>query len=100
MKNKPMLLLKYLVLKHKYKKLSKEYQNLQKNFDFIFNENVILKGINKKRYVEQSKRMQFLIKRENKLQTIEQLATKVNGIGLVRLDSDILNLIAFIKEEL
>ena len=72
--NKATLLLKYLVLKFKHKKLSKNYENLSKDFNYLFEENKILKTINKKRYVEQSKRMQFLIRRENKLQMIEQLA--------------------------
>lgn len=68
------LLIENIKLKSENKKLKKEIYNLKKNFDYIFEENKILKQINKKRYVEQSKRMQFLIKRENKLQEIEQLA--------------------------
>ena len=68
------LLIKNIKLKSENKKLKKEIYNLKKNFDYIFEENKILKQINKKRYVEQSKRMQFLIKRENKHQEIEQLA--------------------------
>lgn len=75
MKNKATLLFKHLVLKNKYKKLKREYDYINKNFNFIFEENKILKQINKKKYVEQAKRMQFLIKRENKLQLIEQLVT-------------------------
>lgn len=67
------LLIENIKLKSENKKLKKEIYNVKKDFDYIFEENKILKQINKKRYVEQSKRMQFLIKRENKLQEIEQL---------------------------
>lgn len=69
------ILLKYTILKTKYKRLKRESNILQRDFDYVFEENKILKQINRKRYVEQAKRMQFLIKRENKLQEIEQLAS-------------------------
>lgn len=68
------ILLKYAMLKIKYKRLKRENNILQRDFDYVFEENKILKQINRKRYVEQAKKMQFLIKRENKLQEIEQLA--------------------------
>ena len=78
----------YVVLLAKYEKLKKESEKKDKiiedlenenkilvnNQDFLFNENTVLKQINRKRYVKQEDKMQFLTNRENKLQTIEMMA--------------------------
>lgn len=72
MKNKFETLIKYEMLKIKFKRLKKDKEKLKKDLDYIFEENQMLKK--SLRSVEQEKRMQFLIKRENKLQLIEQLA--------------------------
>ena len=65
------ILLKYAILKTKYKRLKRESNILQRDFDYVFEENKILKQINRKRYVEHAKRMQFLMKRDNKCQMLE-----------------------------
>lgn len=88
----------YVVLLAKYEKLKKETENkdekieeleneiktLVKNQDFLFNENTTLKQINRKRYVKQEDKMQFLIKRENKLQTIEMMAKNKEDFRKIR----------------
>lgn len=68
----------------KYKKLTKERDYLSQNCDYLFNENVILKRINKKRYVQQEERMRFLIEREKKLQTIEQMVANKEDFRKIR----------------
>lgn len=67
------ILLKYTMLKIKYKRLKRESNILQRDFDYVFEENKILRQINRKRYVEQAKRMQFLMKRENDLTKIQEM---------------------------
>lgn len=67
------ILLKYAMLKIKYKRLKRENNILQRNFDYVFEENKILRQINRKRYVEQAKRMQFLMKREKDLTKIQEM---------------------------
>ena len=88
----------YVVLLTKYEKLKKESEKkdkkieelenenktLVKNQDFLFNENTTLKQINRKRYVKQEDKMQFLMKRENKLQTIETMAKNKEDFRKIR----------------
>ena len=88
----------YVVLLTKYEKLKKESEKkdkkieelenenktLVKNQDFLFNENTVLKQINRKRYVKQEDKMQFLMKRENKLQTIETMAKNKEDFRKIR----------------
>ena len=88
----------YVVLLAKYEKLKKETEKkdkkieelenenkiLVKNQDFLFNENTVLKQINRKRYVKQEDKMQFLMKRENKLQTIETMAKNKEDFRKIR----------------
>lgn len=92
MKDKIKLLIEYNVLKRKFKKLKMKYEELQANHDFIFAENAMLKKANRKRYITQEEKMKFLIKRENKLQMIEQLVNK----HVI----DIEELVAFVKGDL
>ena len=88
----------YVILLAKYEKLKKETEKkdkriedlenenkiLVKNQDFLFNENTVLKQINRKRYVKQEDKMQFLMKRENKLQTIEMMAKNKEDFRKIR----------------
>lgn len=88
----------YVVLLTKYEKLKKETEKkdkrieeleneiktLVKNQDFLFNENTTLKQINRKRYVQQEDKMQFLMKRENKLALIEQMAKNKEDFRKIR----------------
>lgn len=88
----------YMVLLAKYEKLKKETEKkdkriedlenenkiLVKNQDFLFNENTTLKQINRKRYVQQEDKMQFLTNRENKLQTIEMMAKNKEDFRKIR----------------
>lgn len=88
----------YVVLLAKYEKLKKETEKKDKriedlenenkilvnNQDFLFNENTVLKQINRKRYVKQEDKMQFLMKRENKLQTIEMMAKNKEDFRKIR----------------
>ena len=88
----------YVVLLTKYEKLKKESEKkdkriedlenenkiLVKNQEFLFNENTVLKQINRKRYVKQEDKMQFLMKRENKLQTIETMAKNKEDFRKIR----------------
>lgn len=88
----------YVVLLAKYEKLKKESEKKDKriedlenenkillnNQDFLFNENAVLKQINRKRYVKQEDKMQFLMKRENKLALIEQMAKNKEDFRKIR----------------
>ena len=88
----------YVVLLTKYEKLKKESEKkdkriedlenenkiLVKNQEFLFNENTVLKQINRKRYVKQEDKMQFLTNRENKLQTIEMMAKNKEDFRKIR----------------
>ena len=88
----------YVVLLAKYEKLKKESEKkdkkieeleneiktLVKNQEFLFNENTVLKQINRKRYVKQEDKMQFLTNRENKLQTIEMMAKNKEDFRKIR----------------
>lgn len=62
-------------LKLKNKKIEKELKEINDNNLFLLNEISLLKQINKKRYLEYEEKMKFLIKRENKLQEIEQMVS-------------------------
>lgn len=55
------------------RRLLKRVEELEKNNEFLMNENAVLKQINRKRYLQQEDKMEFLIKRENRLQEIEQM---------------------------
>ena len=88
----------YVILLAKYEKLKKETEKkdkriedlenenkiLVKNQDFLFNENTTLKQINRKRYVQQEDKMQFLTNRENKLQTIEMMVKNKEDFRKIR----------------
>ena len=88
----------YVVLLAKYEKLKKETEKKDKriedlenenkilvnNQDFLFNENTVLKQINRKRYIKQEDKMQFLIKREARLQKIEQMAKNKEDFRKIR----------------
>ena len=88
----------YVVLLAKYEKLKKETEKKDKkieelenknkilvnNQDFLFNENTVLKQINRKRYVKQEDKMQFLTNRENKLQTIEMMVKNKEDFRKIR----------------
>ena len=85
------LLVKYKKLEKENKKnvekieeLQQENKTLIKNQEYIFNENAVLKQINRKRYVLQEDKMQFLIKRDNKLQTIEQMSKNKEDFRKIR----------------
>lgn len=55
------------------RRLLKRVEELERNNEFLMNENAVLKQINRKRYLQQEDKMEFLIKRENRLQEIEQM---------------------------
>lgn len=88
----------YVVLLAKYEKLKKETEKKDKriedlenenkilveNQEFLFNENTVLKQINRKRYVKQEDKMQFLTNRETKLQTIEMMAKNKEDFRKIR----------------
>lgn len=88
----------YVILLVKYEKLKKETEKKDKriedlenenkilvnNQDFLFNENTTLKQINRRRYVQQEDKMQFLMKRENKLALIEQMAKNKEDFRKIR----------------
>ena len=88
----------YVVLLAKYEKLKKETEKKDKriedlenenkilveNQEFLFNENTTLKQINRKRYVQQEDKMQFLTNRETKLQTIEMMAKNKEDFRKIR----------------
>ena len=91
-------IINYVVLLAKYEKLKKESEKKDKkieelenenkilvnNQEFLFNENTVLKQINRKRYVKQEDKMQFLTNRENKLQTIEMMAKNKEDFRKIR----------------
>ena len=68
----------------KIEKLNKKVETLDSNNEYLFNENSILKQINRKRFVQQEDKMHFLIKREKKLQTIEQMAKNKEDFRKIR----------------
>ena len=68
----------------KIEELENEIKTLVNNQDFLFNENAVLKQINRKRYVQQEDKMQFLVKREARLQTIEQMAKNKEDFRKIR----------------
>ena len=88
----------YVVLLAKYEKLKKETEKKDKriedlenenkilveNQEFLFNENTVLKQINRKRYVKQEDKMQFLTNRETKLQIIEMMAKNKEDFRKIR----------------
>ena len=88
----------YMVLLAKYEKLKKETEKKDKriedlenenkilveNQEFLFNENTVLKQINRKRYVKQEDKMQFLTNRETKLQIIEMMAKNKEDFRKIR----------------
>ena len=55
------------------RRILKRVEELERNNEFLMNENAVLKQINRKRYLQQEDKMEFLIKRENRLQEIEQM---------------------------
>lgn len=82
---------KYLLLKiqhgqtlKKNKELEETKKELLGNNDYLFNENAILKQINKKRYLKYEDKMKFLIKREEKLQNIEQMVANKEDFRKIR----------------
>ena len=93
-----MKIFNYVVLLAKYEKLKKETEKKDKriedlenenkilveNQEFLFNENTVLKQINRKRYVKQEDKMQFLTNRETKLQTIEMMAKNKEDFRKIR----------------
>ena len=93
-----MKIFNYVVLLAKYEKLKKETEKKDKriedlenenkilveNQDFLFKENTVLKQINRKRYVKQEDKMQFLTNRETKLQTIEMMTKNKEDFRKIR----------------
>lgn len=93
-----MKIFNYVFLLSKYEKLKKETEKKDKriedlenenkilvnNQDFLFNENTVLKQINRKRYVKQEDKMQFLTNRETKLQTIEMMTKNKEDFRKIR----------------
>lgn len=63
-------------LKSKLSRVVKERDKYKANNDFLHIENATLKQINRKRYLQYEDKMHFLIKRENKLQLVEQMVSK------------------------
>ena len=63
-------------LRTKCNKLKNERDEYKANNEFLSIENATLKQINRKRYVTQEDKMHFLMKRENKLQNLEQMVSK------------------------
>ena len=63
-------------LRTKCNTLKRERDEYKANNEFLENENAILKQINRKRFVQQEDKMHFLMKRENKLQALEQMVSK------------------------
>ena len=69
------LLLRHQLIKlaKKYKKLEKEYNNIMKNNEFLFNEITTFKNLIKKRYITADEKMAFLVKREKHLTKIQEM---------------------------
>ena len=65
-------------------KIRKKLEEMEKNNEFLINENSVLKQINHKRYVQQEDKMKFLEERENKLQTIEQMVANKTDFRKIR----------------
>lgn len=63
-------------LKAKTKILEVERDEYRKNNEYLENEVAILKQINRKRYVQQEDKMHYLKKRNDKLQSIEDMVNK------------------------
>ena len=80
------LLLRHQLIKmaKKYKKLEKEYNNIMKNNEYLFNEITTFKNLIKKRYITADEKMAFLVKREKKLQTIEHMAKNKEDFRKIR----------------
>lgn len=83
--------IRVLCLRIKLSNTIKEKQNIQNELDeyksnneFLSNENAILKQINKKRYIHQEEKMYFLMKREKKLQKIEQMSKEKKDFREIR----------------
>jgi len=83
--------IRVLCLRIKLSNTIKEKQNIQNELDeyknnneFLSNENATLKQINKKRYIHQEEKMYFLMKREKKLQKIEQMSKEKKDFREIR----------------
>lgn len=83
--------IRVLCLRIKLSNIIKEKQNIQNELDeyksnneFLSNENATLKQINKKRYIHQEEKMYFLMKREKKLQKIEQMSKEKKDFREIR----------------
>lgn len=80
------ILLRYQLIKmaKKYKKLEKEYNNIMKNNEYLFNEITTFKNLIKKRYITADEKMAYLTKRNKKLEKIEQMANKKEDFRKIR----------------
>lgn len=83
--------IRVLCLRIKLSNIIKEKQNIQNELDeyksnneFLSNENATLKQINKKRYIHQEEKMYYLMKREKKLQKIEQMSKEKKDFREIR----------------
>ena len=65
-------------------KIRKKLEEMEKNNEFLINENSTLKQINHKRYVQQEDKMDYLIKRDDRLQTIEQMVANKTDFRKIR----------------
>ena len=68
----------------KYKRLKTQYEDIMANNEFLFNEITTFKNLIKKRYITADEKMNFLIKREKKLQTIEQMSKDKEDFRKIR----------------
>lgn len=71
-------------LSKKYKKLEKEYNDIMSNNEYLFNEITTFKNLIKKRYITADEKMTFLVKRERKLQQIEQMVKNKEDFRKIR----------------
>lgn len=77
-------------LKMKNSKLKKERDEYKENSTFLTDENIILKKYARRKYHKISDKTSFLVEREKKLQTIEQMVANKEDFRKIR---------AFIKGE-
>lgn len=71
-------------LSKKYKKLVEEYKEIMGNNEYLFNEITTFKNLIRKRYITADEKMDFLTKREAKLQLIEQMAKNKEDFRKIR----------------
>ena len=71
-------------LRTKCSRLKHERDDSNKNNEFLSTEVTILKQINRKRYVQQEDKMHYLVKRNKKLEELEDMVSKGKNWRIIK----------------